>query len=278
MAEGIFTSHIFNLGKLSRFDLVPFGDVHRDSSMCDSDRWKSFNARYKKAKNTFYIGMGDYCDFASGSERATIRGGKLHGQSLKKLDALAMQDIKSFVKEIEYMRGRIVGLLEGNHTWDFQDGKTATQVMCEMLGCKYLGDLSFIVLTANSHGGTRSKIELLVSHGKGGGKLLGSTFNRIEDMNKIVPQADIYLMGHDHKKGAISSTVIQFDGLNMKQKRQWYGRTGSFLKGYAVDEPSYVVDALYRPSDLGTIRFEVEFKRIRKNGVDVVTKDIHAWS
>lgn len=278
MAEGIFTAHNFDVGDIRKIQIVPFGDVHRKSTLCDTERWKAFNNRYKNAKNTYFIGLGDYDDFASSSERKAIKHSALHGQSIDKLDKLAMRDTIEFSKEIAHMKGRLLGLIEGNHRWDFQDGRTSTQVLCELMGCKYLGDLSFVVLSGKVHGGTRGNVEILASHGKGGGKLLGSTFNRIEDMGKIVPQADIFLMGHDHKKGAVSSTVIQFDGLVMKQKRQWYGRTGSFLRGYEVDQPSYVVDALYRPTDLGTIRFEVEFKRIRKDGDDKIIKDIHCWS
>jgi hypothetical protein len=223
--------------------------------------------------------MGDYDDFASGSERSSIKKIDLHGQSREKLDRMVMRDIVSFSKEISHMKGRLLGLLEGNHRWDFLDGRTSTQVLCELMDCKYLGDLAFVLVSGPARGGnTVGAIEILASHGKGGGKLIGSTFNKIQDMNRIVPQVDIYLMGHDHQLGAVPASIIEFEGLVMKQKRQWYGRTGSFLRGYEIDEPSYVVDSLYRPSSLGTLRFDIKFERIRKSGADKMVKKINCLS
>ena len=69
----------------------------------------------------------------------------------------------------------------------------------------------------------------------------------------------------------------------IQQKRQWMARSGSFLKGYVENESSYVTDRLYSPSDLGVIRFDIDFKRItgknQKTGghTDVLRPDIHVW-
>jgi len=117
--------------------------------------------------------------------------------------------------------------------------------------------------------------DLFLSHGKGGGKLLGSTLNNIEKAANIFHDADIYLMGHDHKRGAMPKTVLSINNkMEVREKLQWFGRTGSFLRGFVEDTPSYVVGAMYPPTSLGTISFEIEHNRQREGGRNFFTKNI----
>jgi hypothetical protein len=92
-------------------------------------------------------------------------------------------------------------------------------------------------------------------------------------------------MGHDHKKSiGMSSRLVLTDGrtgINLKEKKILYARTGSFLKGYEPDKPSYVTKSLLNPSDLGTVKIELSPRRkvVEKNGRVVSDKnyiDIHA--
>jgi hypothetical protein len=266
----------------SEIKIVPFGDIHRDSHACDEDRWKNFlkDCKANHDANTYYLGMGDYNDFASYSERKVLRN--LHESTSIKMDGWALRDVDRLASELEFMRGNLIGLIHGNHEWQFLDGDLATEKLCAKLGCKFLGYATYVRISAPMKGksGNRWSMDIFASHGKGGGQLLGSPYNNVEKMEKIFPNADIYLMGHDHHKGAISKTKLIAEGqheseeLTVKQRRQWFGRTGSFLRGWIDNEPSYVVGAMYPPTDLGTIRFNAKVSRNRKDGVDRVVKDI----
>lgn len=260
--------------------IQPFGDVHRDSPNCDVDKWKRFLRHCKEHHNrhTYYLGMGDLMDFASFSERKVLS--TVHESTLAKMDDVAMRDLEKFADEISFMKGNLLGLHHGNHEWKFRDGRLATEVLCEMLDCPFLGYAAYIRLVACCKGTTVAlSTAIFSSHGKGGGQLLGSPYNAVEKMAKIFHDADIYLMGHDHHKGAVSRTTLYIDNhLNMGQKRQWFGRTGSFLKGWVNDEPSYCIGRLYSPTDLGTIKFAVTISRSKKHGIDRMCKDIHAWT
>jgi len=115
----------------------------------------------------------------------------------------------------------------------------------------------------------RNSLDIFAHHGKGGGVLSGSTFNTLEKM-AVGADADIYLMGHDHKKGCIPSTPrlrLSSRGkdaeLFVKSRSPWLGRTGSFLRAYEAGRISYNVDAGRPPCSLGWIEFEVTPKRIR---------------
>jgi hypothetical protein len=100
-----------------------------------------------------------------------------------------------------------------------------------------------------------------------------------------VATADIYLMGHDHKKSiGMSSRLCLTDGstgLHLKEKKVLYARTGSFLQGYLPDQPSYVTKKLLNPTDLGSVKIELtpRLKSIQKNYKKISEKtwaDIHA--
>jgi hypothetical protein len=270
-------------------DIQPFGDIHRDADGCNVDKFKSFLAYARELAEkptTRFIGLGDYNDFASASERQKLH--TLHESTDKKMDRWALYDVKRLAHELSFMKGKLIGLMHGNHEWMFQNGKLGTEVLCELLECPFLGYASYVRIKV-LHEDKRflqniGYFDIFGSHGKGGGQLIGSPYNSLEKMDKIFPSADIYLMGHDHKKGALSRSVLEYNShFRQTQKRQWFGRTGSFLEGWVEDEPNYIIPRMYAPTDLGIIRFECYFKRkqvLNENGKrkDLYIKDIHCWS
>jgi hypothetical protein len=184
---GIFTTHTFDIpfGKTNEpIYLIPFGDVHRSSPMCDEGRWMEFLAWAKTKPRCYFLGMGDYDDLGSSSERLLLGNPNLHDSTVQTLENLYLKHTKRFVKEIEFMRGRIIGLLEGNHYGEFQNGTTTTQKMAEMMGCKYLGVSTFIRLSFKSKTNHKTCMatDIWAHHGKGASRLVGGSLNRVEQM------------------------------------------------------------------------------------------------
>jgi hypothetical protein len=263
---------------LDKFDDVitinPFGDVHRDSASCDVDRWRWWLTRMKKqhGKFTYYLGMGDYHDFASTSEKAILNNPKLHDDTKLQFDLTAEKKNRVFARELSFMGDNIIGFIEGNHSWSFLDGKTSTTDLAERLNTLNLGWLCHLTLKiackyANS---TRNiaTIHIVACHGRAGGKTHGVTINQVGDLKAIFPLADIYIMGHDHQRGAWPTSVLYpvYDtkgNTYIKQKRQFLARSGAFLKGYCDGKSTYGVGSLYKPSDLGAIQFKVGFHEDR---------------
>lgn len=261
--------------------IVPVSDIHRDSAMCDVDRWRDFCKHYRKFKGKImFILLGDYNDFASTSERRALKSIKLHGDTTDHLENFAMRNTKLLLKEIDFMKGRTIGVLDGNHRWDFENGLSDGEVIARELGSTYLGHLAYVRLRIILDNRTRSGVtfDLFVSHGKSSGKLAGNTINRVDDMKLIFPQADFYCMGHDHRKAATPVTILKAvsgnGGLIIKQQDQWLCRSGSFLKGYVENKNSYVAGMLLRPTALGTIELKLKVERSCKNGNDVLHKSI----
>lgn len=261
--------------------LIPFGDVHDDVELCDHERWRMFLRRCREEDddNTYYILMGDPNDFASTSEKHILINRKLHETTIKKMDKMADADTNHFVSQIKFMRGKMIGVVAGNHQWIYADGTNSDQRIAKMLDAKYLGDIAYIRLTI-LHTTHRVNVDIVAAHGKAGGKCAGTTINQVDDLRRIFPIADIYLCGHDHKRGVWpESTLIvtnERGNLLIKQKRQLLCRSGSFLRGYVDGEDSYVSNKYMRPCELGTIKLEIKIKRSREGGVDITTPDIHA--
>jgi predicted phosphodiesterase len=287
--SGLFTTHRVEIeAEIDKpFKFIPFGDVHRDSDMHAHTHWKEFLAYAKHQKNAVFLGMGDFTDGISTSERVVINGPHLHDTTRNTMQDLYKGVAKTMVNELSFMRGRLIGMLGGNHYFDFGNGDTTDHVIAHALGAKFLGVCSFIRLSINIKGRGSKKVchlDIFAHHGKGGGSLPGSTFNTIEKM-ATTAVADFYLMGHDHKKGCVQSSPRltlangSRDGkVFIRERTPWLGRTGSFLKAYEPGKCSYNVDAGRNPASLGWIEFEIVPTRICSGGKDLIEFRIRGTS
>jgi len=267
--------------------LIPFGDVHRDTQGCDVDRWawflKNSETTLSETPSTYFLCMGDTHDFGSFSEVKKIKASALHQTTMEKFDMMAQEDNRKFCQEIGFMRGKMLGFIEGNHGWVMSDGKTANEDLAERMGSESLGwlchyTLNFVFQNRNS-GNSTQNVHIVACHGRAGGKTAGNSVNQVDWLRNVFPAADIYIMGHDHERWIRPVNVlIPTNGggsLKIKQKRQLLCRSGSFLKGYHDGASSYTVAGLFRPSDLGSIQIDISFHRDQKNGEDRIITDIH---
>lgn len=263
-----------------------FGDVHRFTRSCDEERWKWFlqKTRETQDENTYYMGLGDYCNFASKREQEFLKNGEIHEDTIDDFDSLVMKRNRALAMEMKHMKGRFLGLIDGNHNWTFENGKTATEDLAERLDAEYLGWLSHFTLIVNPQNRTHSTaIHIVACHmGKAGGKTEGNTINQVAEMKAIFPCSDIYVGAHDHQRAAKpSSCLMPSQDKNtgdyvIKQKRQFFCRSGSFKKAYTPGQSSYEVSRLLKPADLGALQMVIGFHRSEKEGGDRVVTDIQA--
>lgn len=283
--SSIFTVHryVIPVGVNETVKVYPFGDVHRDAKNCAVDKWHAWLDKVKDEDNAFFLGMGDYNDMLSRSERRSLDVAELHETSQSTFDDLYKQNTSIFAGEISFMKGKLLGLLEGNHHARFMSGITSTQALCDHFKCKYLGAATFVRLTfRHKKRNVSRKIDIFAAHSDSFSRTVGSSITKVEQMMKIA-DADIYLMAHDHRKScAMMSRLYLNDGhkaLNLENKKIILARTGSFLKGYEPGKESYVVQKLYTPADLGTICISITLRRIQKhtgNRRDVDALELHA--
>jgi hypothetical protein len=270
----IFNHKVKDLEPGQRLFLVPFGDVHYNAPDCDKERFhrliKWATDQKKHGNKVRFVGMGDYNDPLSTSERDVIigsKGGKgLHDTTKMLLDKIAKQVSDEFAQVMMPVQDDVIGLVEGHHYMEFMTDEfytrcwTNTEYLCETMGWNYLGDVGLGRLEL-THG---LYLDLLVYHGKGNGGL--STRMKAA---KDFPGAHIVLMGHDHQKVIGTDQGIILNGESpdgLASMKRYYVGTGSFLKGYHAGRKrgSYVEKALMPPNELGVAMIEIEVEK--RNG------------
>ena len=286
----IFTIHNYQI-PFRHFEepiyLNPFGDIHRSSPLCHEEKWKEYLDWARGKQRSYFVGMGDYDDLLSASERRILENSDLHESTQETLENFYRSKTELLAKELGFMRGRLIGMLEGNHFVRFEDGTTSTQYLCQLLRCKYLGVSAFVRLEfrQKTKHALRLSLDLWLHHGMGAARLIGGSLNRVEQMAEQA-EADIYLMGHDHKKSVGTLNRLVLNGgngsLRLTHRKCIIGRTGSFLRGYVPGTRSYVATRNLRPTDLGVIKIEATPRRStvgkKDNGAreDKVWIDLHA--
>ena len=281
--DGIFTIHNFNL-RFAKYgvpiNLSATGDWHYGSTNHDKGDFDRALEKSHKEK-AYLIGLGDYTDLMSTSERFNFSQAKLHDQTAVKIDAMVTETVTELAKKVkDAYEDRIIGLGGGNHYHVFQSGTTSDQLLCKLLECKYTGacSLTRMVFDYDSNPLSSLKYDIATHHGLGGGRKPGTSINKLVDMANFI-NADALFMGHDHQRIATFLNRIELSQSGeIAQRRILIGRTGSFLKVYNEGEPSYAVDALYPPSDLGMLRFKIIPTRTHKNenGVSKDRRWLHA--
>lgn len=275
--DGLFSSHVVTIkAKLGEpFKIIPFGDIHRESEAFAHEEWEAFLSYAKKQKNTYFLGMGDYCDGCSTSERQILGHAGLHDSTKATMKGVYKGVVKTLANELSFMKGNIIGMLGGNHFYELENGENTDHVLSHALGARYLGCTALVRLQITFPDRPKAAValDIFANHGKGGGRTVGATFNSIEDMQKVA-DADIYCMGHTHSKGTMPSfprmrlVPTGRGGVTVRARQPFLGRTGSFLKTYESGKKAYGVDALYPGCSLGAIEFEVTPVRICKDGLD----------
>lgn len=267
--DGMFGTHYAQLEIKSSGEpltIFPFGDIHDGANNhCD----KAFNDWLKETRdvpNAYYIGLGDYVDFASASEKRMLKAMALHETTRDLLDTVAAKQLTTFRRKIKPFSGQILAMLGGNHCYEFSDGQTSDQRIASHLGVKYLGVCGAIVLQI-IYQGARFNCTIFAHHGKGSGKTVGSSINNVADMERVA-EADIYIMGHDHRRGVWhGDPKLEFQvncktgKVETKDKDRLYVRSGSFQKAYEEGSPNWIVDKCSAPRALGGVKIEIHVNR-----------------
>lgn len=285
LTDGLFRLHKvvipYNIG--DTFTLRPVGDIHRDSDAFADDVWETFKTDSMKRKKMLYLGMGDYFDNFSTSERIVLGDDRLHETTIKTFEKMARQKVKDLANELSFMRGHLLGLLGGNHFISFVNGTSSDMLLAGELDTTYLGSCAVIRVAfqeKSKHNGGTAAIDIFAHHGRGGGRTATGHLMAVEKMAQMF-ECDIYLQGHDHSRAVIPlgdklRVVDSGRNLVLRSRHCFIGRTGSFLRGYVDKKTSYTTDSLLPPSSLGTIDFTMTPARSRKDGLDRVTVEIQA--
>lgn len=245
--------------------IYPFGDIHAGGGGHE-DLFKRDLATMMADPNGYAVGMGDYLDLMSPSNRREIRAAKLYDSTLNALDDIGDRYVTHLLRLMKGTEGRWLGFLEGHHFIEMSDGLTTDMKLAEGLGAQFLGSCAFIRLSFSKRRAHRRTCTLWVHHGAGSGVRVSSPLNKIENIMHVF-DADIYLMAHQHK--LVSAKLNQ---IYMTRKRPYElghrqriaACTGGYFRGYMLESKvgrvprgSYAERGMLPPTALGCIRVQI---------------------
>lgn len=263
----------FQLAENQQALVMPIGDVHFATRGWPEHKFRK-HIQWGLDRGATFVGMGEMLDFTSYSQRqftAQLRDG-----TLQELDDMIRTKAEVLADILKDTKGHWIGMLEGDHRWDLQDGTSIDQYLCELMGTAFLGTSALVRLHPKSapKGHPEADTILYVQHGIGTSRTSGGHLNMVDKQVEAV-NADIYLMGHSHSKASSANDRIELtpDGV-LTHRTVLEARTGAWLRGYyqtqvldnseAVSESrgSYVEQKGYRPSALGGLCIGIGYKKI----------------
>lgn len=242
--------------------VAPIGDVHYGArGFAKSSFIEHLKVLDGEYENVYYAGMGDYLDATRTTVRKTLKG--LEVDDSEFADEYVEEKRQEFVKMLAGTKGKWLGMLQGNHTWEYRDGSTVESRMCKDLEARFLHDCADIQIKFDgaSRAHLRGTVGLWMHHGVGGRKF--PVGKLLDHVCPNFPDSDIFLMGHTH--------VREYrDVLRMQRcPRQYIMRTGvavitgGWLRGY-IDGPStYVERGALSPLAVGGLVIKVRPRTIK---------------
>lgn len=227
----------------------------------------------------YFLGMGDYIDFMSPSNRAKFANAGLYDTTIKSVDDKARSLTEDlYLQALKPSKGRWLGLLEGHHYHQYRDGTTTDMELAKLLDAPFLGTAAFVRLMLKMSKTQAGSVVIWCHHGVGSGSTLGAPLNKLERVMQSW-DADIYLIGHHHKKiaGPIDRIEPVWGGHRSKpglvHRTKIIACTGSFLKGYnagssegKVPRGGYVEKGMMNPVALGGILLKIKPRGDGKRG------------
>lgn len=179
--------------------VAPLGDIQwmgEDGPTAQNDLRRHIDKCMKM--NAYFLGMGDYTDFLSPSNRQKLLAAGLYDMAGKIIKAKAWELVDElFDKFLKPTVGHWIGLLEGHHFFEAGD-TTSDMYLASLLKTRPLGTSCYVRLTPPG-------VVLWAHHGQGGGVLPSAPLNKLYHVAGSWGGADVFLMGHTTK---MSSVVV----------------------------------------------------------------------
>lgn len=271
--DGIFTTKVVEV-PFKKYNepitLWASGDWHYNSPNCDKEKFDEF---IEEAQGDYLVGLGDYLDSISTSERKAFRAMSLHDSTVRTLEELYRSHVDDVASKLKGIK--VLGLCGGNHFYEFPTGVTTDHLLCEKLKAKYLGVNCLLRLILRYDKKHAHVVDIVMHHGKSG-TTLGSGITQLVKMANNF-HCHIVLQGHNHQiEAGYKNRLCLTSNHILENRKILLGRTGSFLKAYEDGNPSYAVDAGYDPASLGALKILITPRRDKANKQDKRWVDIKA--
>jgi hypothetical protein len=232
--------------------LMPLFCAHLGSANCDEKKLKQDIAVAAANPNHYLFGGGDLNDMVilADTKRYT------KANDICPTDDIVDYQIDRAEEILDPMRGRIIGLGEGNHEEEIAHrcGTNPSKRLAKRLNTTYLGYSGLIRLQLSENGARGRTVDIRWHHGWGGGGSRTRGYPLTKYSKDIAYwKADLYLYGHDHQKQ--DDRIVGF-GIGARNTLCARDRMlvvcGTYLKTYTLTEyPTYGEKAGYPPVAIG---------------------------
>ena len=205
-----------------------------------------------------FVGMGDYIDFASPSNRRALEESRLY-DTAQKVIADATTDLVNdlFTRVLSKTKGKWLGLTQGHHhhaakIGELKDGTALHEdsdvYLAKLLGAPWLDEMGVIKLVWPNGGVFR----VLAFHGTSSSVF---PWGPLVKLFRLMPHfsVDLLLMGHQTKKavGEVDRLTFPADVDEIHHQTIKMVGTGGWMKGYIHGKRTYVSQAGLGPVALG---------------------------
>lgn len=218
--------------------ILPVADIHIGSKQFSQKRWDKFK---EEAKGKYIVVVGDCID--NGVKHGTL-GRTVYEQTMmpSAQKEWLYEELKPFAEDLdEYGNSRILCGVGGNHEKRSAESNDNPlyDVFCRLKEeWKYRESCAFCFLRINGkdrvkQGKYRPTYAMMVTHGSGGGQLIGAGLNKVQRYGGAVEGLDLIVSGHTHRPADFVSGKLYCDFRNKRiLERQFVSVTASSFLDY----------------------------------------------
>lgn len=191
--------------------LYPIADVHWGAVECMEREFRAYLKKIAADPMAAVVLAGDLINNGIKSSVTSVYEEKYTPHQQK----------KDMVELLMPIKDKIVGGVRGNHEYRCVK-ETSTDIMDNIfsklgLDSCYAGDAGFIKISLGEKANQKPATYMIyLSHGSGGGSLLGSGISRQDGHHMAIEGVDISITGHTHKPAKMPSARLCFDSRNNK--------------------------------------------------------------
>lgn len=241
----------------NKIEIVPLGDLHIGDEFCRLDLIQQAIDYIKNTPNCYTILNGDLMNNALKSSKS---------DSYRETMTMEQQQDK-LIELLTPIKNKILVMTQGNHEYrtNLLVGVDPLRYVARSLGLlengRYADNSYLLTLRFGKRNGTdkiTNTYTIFGIHGVGGGRRIGSSANALEDMGKIVCNADLYIHSHTHNTVSFKDCIYVYNSHSKKLEKhsRLFYNTNSF-----VDYGGYAERKCYTPSDLSPSTISIVLKR-----------------
>lgn len=239
------------------FHLYCLGDIHAGTIHCVEKHIIRKVNEIKQSPNTYWIGMGDYAEWITPSDKRFDPAQKSIADWVEP-DNIAHCEVQWLTDLLSPIKDKCIGLLYGNHensirVWNHDN---VQKNLCDALGVDNLGYSAFVKLRFYREKSNDSHVITgAFTHGSSGAITEGAKLMALMRWMKAM-DADIYGYAHIHDYIPKSLSRITSNDGKIKSKVSIGATTGSWFRTYTKGIiASYGEQKTYPPCEIGCAMF-----------------------